>query len=335
LLSARTLPRALMRILFIAGTAAGLVLPATLLPATSARAKEPSLDEIKQRIQTASTALEQVIEGYNTLNAQLTSSRAAATAANARLGPLQRDYEAAVAEVGDLAVDAYKAGQFGTISALLDSGSSGGLLTRVSALDQVARARQSTVGALTGRREALRAEKARLDALVATQTSQQKALAARKAKIEKDLDALYELREQAYGAATESPSTSTSTVTATAPNVSGKAGIAVKFVYAALGIPYVWAADGPDGYDCSGLTLAAWRAAGVTLTHAASVQYEETARISRSQLQPGDLVFYSDLGHVALYVGSGKVIHAPTAGEVVKISSVDMMTPYGYGRVRA
>ena len=64
------------------------------------------------------------------------------------------------------------------------------------------------------------------------------------------------------------------------------------------------------------------------------MQYEETSRISRSQLQPGDLVFYSDLGHVALYVGSGKVIHAPTFGEVVKISSVDMMTPYGYGRVR-
>ncbi|MFD0594195.1 C40 family peptidase [Catellatospora coxensis] len=106
------------------------------------------------------------------------------------------------------------------------------------------------------------------------------------------------------------------------------------FAYKQLGKPYVWAADGPNGYDCSGLTLAAWRAAGVSLYHQAATQWREVAHISRSQLLPGDLVFYSGLGHVALYVGSGKVIHAPTTGEVVKIASVDMMSPYGYGRVR-
>jgi len=96
----------------------------------------------------------------------------------------------------------------------------------------------------------------------------------------------------------------------------------------------VWAADGPDGYDCSGLTMAAWRAAGVSLPHNAAMQWDVVAHISRSQLKPGDLVFYNGLGHVAIYVGSGKIIEAPTFGESVKLASVDIMTPYGYGRVR-
>ena len=115
--------------------------------------------------------------------------------------------------------------------------------------------------------------------------------------------------------------------------MSGKAGVAVRYAYNAIGTPYVWAAEGPNGYDCSGLTLAAWRAAGKSLPHNAAMQWDKVAHIGRGSLQPGDLVFYSGLGHVALYVGSGKVIHAPTFGESVKLASVDMMSPYGYGRV--
>jgi cell wall-associated NlpC family hydrolase len=117
--------------------------------------------------------------------------------------------------------------------------------------------------------------------------------------------------------------------------VSGKAGVAVRYAYNAIGKPYVWGAEGPDGYDCSGLTKAAWAAAGVSLYHHAATQWDETVRISRSQLAPGDLVFYADLGHVAIYVGGGQVIHSPTFGESVKLASVTMMTPYGYGRVRS
>ena len=116
--------------------------------------------------------------------------------------------------------------------------------------------------------------------------------------------------------------------------MSGKAGVAVRYAYNAIGTPYVWAAEGPNGYDCSGLTLAAWKAAGKSLPHNAAMQWDKVAHISRSQLAAGDLVFYSGLGHVALYVGGGQVIHAPTFGESVKLASVDMMTPYGYGRVR-
>jgi peptidoglycan DL-endopeptidase CwlO len=115
--------------------------------------------------------------------------------------------------------------------------------------------------------------------------------------------------------------------------VSGNAGVAVRYAYGAIGKPYAWAAEGPDSYDCSGLTLASWRAAGKSLPHNAAMQWDVVSHISRSSLRPGDLVFYSGLGHVAIYVGNSQVIHAPTFGETVRLASVDMMTPYGYGRV--
>jgi cell wall-associated NlpC family hydrolase len=300
------------------------------VPATAAAAA-PSVDEIQQRIRTASAELSKVVEEYNRVNEQLKASKAAAAEVVARLAPLQARLDTAQATVGELASRAYRTGQLATVGALLDSGSTGTLVDRLAVLDHVSRVEQRQVAEVVTARAEVAAEQRRLDALIATQTAQQKDLATRKEKIEKDLRALYELRRQAYGAAQESSSGASPS---SAPAVSGRAGVAVTFAYGALGKPYVWAEDGPSGYDCSGLTLAAWRAAGVSLPHNAAMQWDVVAHIGRGSLQAGDLVFYSDLGHVAIYVGSGKVIHAPTFGEVVKVSSVDMMTPYGYGRPR-
>ena len=116
------------------------------------------------------------------------------------------------------------------------------------------------------------------------------------------------------------------------PEVSGAAGVAVRFAYAAIGTPYVWAGSGPNGYDCSGLTQAAWRAAGRSLPHNAAMQWNALPHIGRAALSPGDLVFYSGLGHVGIYVGNGQIIHAPHAGDHVRLASVDVMPPYGYAR---
>jgi cell wall-associated NlpC family hydrolase len=103
---------------------------------------------------------------------------------------------------------------------------------------------------------------------------------------------------------------------------SGRGAIAVRFAYAQLGKPYRWAADGPSSYDCSGLTMAAWAAAGVSLSHSSRMQINEGRRVSWSQLQPGDLVFYgSPIHHVGIYIGGGRKIAAPQTGDVVKISS--------------
>jgi cell wall-associated NlpC family hydrolase len=173
------------------------------------------------------------------------------------------------------------------------------------------------------------AEKAKLDTLVADETVQRQSLDEQKTKIIADIARLEALRKKVSG----QPKTTAATTPSTPPPyVAGKAGIAVSFAYAQLGKPYVWAAAGPSAYDCSGLTLAAWRAAGVSLRHNAAMQYNSLPHISRSSLQPGDLVFYHNLGHVGIYVGNGQVIHAPTFGDHVRVASIDMMKPYGYAR---
>ena len=83
------------------------------------------------------------------------------------------------------------------------------------------------------------------------------------------------------------------------------------FAKAQVGKPYIWAAAGPNAYDCSGLTMAAWGKAGVVMAHGSRDQYADFPKVSSSQLQPGDLVlFYSDMHHVGIYVGNGMVIHA-------------------------
>lgn len=96
---------------------------------------------------------------------------------------------------------------------------------------------------------------------------------------------------------------------------------AIGFAMAQLGDPYVWAGNGPNGWDCSGLIHAAFRAAGVVITRSTKTLINEGHPVSQSAMQRGDLVFPSS-GHVGIYLGGGQMIHAPQPGDVVKIGSV-------------
>jgi peptidoglycan DL-endopeptidase CwlO len=107
---------------------------------------------------------------------------------------------------------------------------------------------------------------------------------------------------------------------------SSRAARAVAFAYEALGRPYAWGATGPGAFDCSGLTQAAWKSAGVSLPRTTFTQVNAGSRVSRSQLAPGDLVFfYPGLSHVGLYIGGGRMIHAPHPGAPVRVAPVDLM----------
>jgi cell wall-associated NlpC family hydrolase len=111
----------------------------------------------------------------------------------------------------------------------------------------------------------------------------------------------------------------------TAPDASygTKAEKALAFARAQIGKPYVWGATGPGSYDCSGLTQAAWKAAGVTLPRTTYDQVNAGTTVPVSQAQPGDLVFfYDDLSHVGLYIGNGMMIHAPKPGAYVREESI-------------
>ncbi|MFJ5729729.1 C40 family peptidase [Streptomyces paradoxus] len=115
---------------------------------------------------------------------------------------------------------------------------------------------------------------------------------------------------------------STSTATADS-SYATKADKALAFARAQIGKPYVWGAVGPGSYDCSGLTQAAWKAAGVTLPRTTYDQVNAGTTVPLSQAQPGDLVFfYDDVTHVGIYIGNGMMIHAPKPGTYVREESI-------------
>ncbi|MFF3321422.1 NlpC/P60 family protein [Streptomyces sp. NPDC002889] len=117
-----------------------------------------------------------------------------------------------------------------------------------------------------------------------------------------------------------------------APN--SRAAQAIAYAYTALGKPYVWGATGPNSFDCSGLMQAAWRSAGVSLPRTTYTQINAGQRVSRPELAPGDLVFfYSGVSHVGLYIGNGRMIHAPRPGAPVRVAPIDQMPFAGATRV--
>jgi cell wall-associated NlpC family hydrolase len=124
----------------------------------------------------------------------------------------------------------------------------------------------------------------------------------------------------------------TAAPTGAAP-ASGRAAAAVRYAMAQVGDAYVYGAAGPSAFDCSGLTMAAWQQAGVSLPHSSSAQMGSGTPVSQSQLQPGDLVFYySPVSHVGMYIGNGQIVNAENPSVGVKITGVNSM-PYA-GAVR-
>jgi cell wall-associated NlpC family hydrolase len=109
---------------------------------------------------------------------------------------------------------------------------------------------------------------------------------------------------------------------------------AIAFARAQLGEPYLWGAAGPGAWDCSGLTMMAWRQGGVDLPHYSAAQYSRTKHVDVGNLRPGDLVFWgtspNTIHHVAIYLGSGQIIHAPRTGQPVQINSMYYWIPPDY-----
>ncbi|AYL37776.1 MULTISPECIES: C40 family peptidase [Streptomyces] len=130
-------------------------------------------------------------------------------------------------------------------------------------------------------------------------------------------------QESGTSGSSESSGSGTSPSTSTDSSYAAKAEKAIAFARAQIGKPYVWGATGPGSYDCSGLTQAAWKAAGVTLPRTTYDQVDAGTTVPVSQAQPGDLVFfYDDITHVGIYIGNGMMIHAPKPGAYVREESV-------------
>ena len=136
------------------------------------------------------------------------------------------------------------------------------------------------------------------------------------------------------GSSTPAPAADPTPAAPSAPPPSSMAGVAVAAAQAQLGVPYKFAREDPGvAFDCSGLTKYAWGKAGVSLPHQSASQYASTPHVSKDEIQPGDLIFYyAPIGHVAIYIGGGMLIHAPASGDVVKVSPVNWGKVVGVSR---
>lgn len=184
-------------------------------------------------------------------------------------------------------------------------------------------------------------EKARLAAIEREKEAEARRKAEAKAKAEAEARAEEEAEAARRAQEDQQPGTGTGTGTGTAPGTgsgsgtedggyAAKADKVLAFARAQIGKPYVWGATGPSSFDCSGLTQAAWKAAGVDLPRTTWDQVKVGTRVATADLRPGDLVFfYDDISHVGIYAGDGTMIHAPKPGANVREESIYSMPIHG------
>jgi cell wall-associated NlpC family hydrolase len=233
---------------------------------------------------------------------------------------------------------------------LVSTGSAQTFLDQTASLDEVAQyqanqvaqadAERRTVAAATALHNAQVKRQQGLVASIASKNKQVQSLLSQAKSVLARLTAAQQARLAAQRAAAHRHAVSQRTsYNPPAPKAtyngpaSGQAAEAVKFAYAQLGKPYVYGASGPSSYDCSGLTMRAWGAAGVSLPHNAAMQQSDVSAVSLSDVQPGDLIFFgSPAFHVAIYIGGGNIIQAPHTGADVEITPMSYMSPSGAGR---
>jgi cell wall-associated NlpC family hydrolase len=293
-------------------------------------ARKPTVAEAAKNVATLRDQAEQATERYNALREQLSSLAVRKGAAQSRLAAQQTRVAAARAALGRVVAETYKQGDLSGLALFLSDDPD-------SALEQ-----NGVLATLGERRNAavqqLRDEEARLAASRDDLAQQQRRITAATADLSrlrttvaaklKAAQAQLARLQAADRAAVErllAGDDPRITCAQAGVDLSGRVGKVLAYACAQLGEPYVWAAAGPGSFDCSGLTMRAWEAAGVSLPHNADAQSHFGQRVAptAAALQPGDLVFFhGPISHVGIYIGRGLMIHAPHTGTVVKIATV-------------
>lgn len=298
---------------------------------TTSAAPQLTTGQVLARISALNDQAEKITEAYDAARDKLAVISREQAVASDDLKRAQTILSAMQKRIGQQANLAYRNSDLGALSTIIDSADPQAFLDSSGLLDAVSRNQAAQLVSVAAAHRAVDGASVLLSAKAAAIKQTMATITAQKAHIETLLhqaQVLYSSLRAADRArlasqrAAEAAAASSMRWSYTGP-ASGRAAVAVQFAYAQLGKPYVYGASGPSSYDCSGLTMRAWGAAGVSLPHNAAAQQSATRSVSYSDLQPGDLVFFgSPAHHVGIYIGGGRMIAAPHTGDVVKIQSV-------------
>jgi peptidoglycan DL-endopeptidase CwlO len=314
----------------------------TVLPGSSEAVPAPTLDEVKRQVADLDHKAEIAAEQYNehveelrALEQRLSQYQANVQKQQAKVAALQKD-------MGVVAAAQYRSGGLDRTLQLLLSEDPERFLQQASSLNQLTEQQAESLQRIRVERQELAEDKLAASQQLAELEQTRKELAQRKQEVEGHLRKAQQLLnslsaadrrrlEQAERASRDRDRAEVPPPPGEpggSPPPSGRAQAAVDYAYAQLGDRYVWGATGPDRFDCSGLTMMAWRQAGRSLPHSSRAQFGSGRKVSKSSLRPGDLVFfYSPISHVGIYIGNGKMIHAPNSRDRVKVAPINQM-PY-------
>ena len=314
-------PRAGRRaaILASAVTLVSLLLPSGISSADSAGGSPSGFEATVAKANALSNQIDALSQQYDALKIQLTEARQESQIA---LQTAQRDELAlnnGQAAVAQIAAQAYMTGGIDPSIQLLQSPDSQEMLDRSSIMLQLAHEQTGTMsllasaeGAASRARQVATQQAARADQLAGAMAQKVSQMQAKENVLNSSAFA------QAMAIFQQTGHYPTPTITGNSLGAQ-----ALRAAETKLGDPYVWGAAGPSSFDCSGLVMWSYSQVGISLDHFTGDQWQEGEHISRSQLQPGDLVFFfADISHVGMYVGDGMMIDAPTFGQPVQIQPV-------------
>jgi cell wall-associated NlpC family hydrolase len=300
-----------------------------------------TISQVQARVAALNVRAEKITEAYDAARQRLTGLKREQSIAAGELSRESRQLRSVQAQMSQTVVAVYRNGGFDNYS-LSSAANPQSFLDQSSILDAMSRAQATQFADAAAAGHAVKVAQATYDAKAAAVRASLTAISTERSHIQallaqaKALLSSLRAADRARLAAAQARSTANQIALRNSYHgpASGQAAVAVRFAYAQLGKPYVYGAAGPNSYDCSGLTMAAWGAAGVGLPHNAAMQQSMTHYVSEGDLQPGDLVFFGNPAyHVAIYIGGGRIIEAPHTGDVVKIVDLSYMPDYsGAGR---
>jgi cell wall-associated NlpC family hydrolase len=306
--------------------AALLAVPAIAVPAIAAPAAvpakpKPSLAAAKHRLDQLNTQVGVLVQKYDQAQTTLAQARHKLAAMQKSVTVEQATYKRLHGSVAQMAASAYKAGDPTAVETLLSAQDPSTVLDQVSIFTKISTDRSSQLSQFVSSAQRLEFAHGQAQQALADVNHTMATLRAQKVQLDKDIAQ----QMKAVAAAGGIPKDGDSTRQPYIGPATGKALKALQYAFSKLGDSYVYGATGPSTFDCSGLTLRSWEAAGMSIPRTSQAQYSFTAgsRISFDNLQPGDLVFfYPTIHHVGMYVGNGMMIQAPQTGDVVKISDI-------------